>query len=112
MEFGTSKDFNNILGNDYVAVILAIFVTAYGFALSRVELPGWLRNLFNNDIFRVVFLSLLLIHNFDRAPHVGVAIALIFVITIHYANVQETKKKLAHLRVMQEARYRSGREER
>ena len=96
MDFGTSKDFNNILQNDYVAVILAIFVIAYGFALSRVQLPGYIRNLFNNDIFRVVFLSLLLIHNFNRTPHVAVAIALIFVITLHYLHEQEIKETISY----------------
>jgi Na+/proline symporter len=102
MDFGTSQDFNNILANNYVAVLLAIFVTAYGFALSRLTLPGYIRNLFNNNIFRVVFLSLLLIHNFNRTPHVAVAIALIFVITLHCLHVQEIKETFVYINNVQD----------
>lgn len=97
MNFGTSQDFNNILSNDYVAAVLAIFIIAYGLILSRVGLPRWLRDLFNNNIFRVVFLSLLLIHNFNRTPHVAVVIALVFVLTVYFINLYETEEKIREI---------------
>jgi hypothetical protein len=87
-----SFEFNKLVNNNYVVAILAILVVSYGFTLSRIPLPGYLRNLFSNNIFRVLFLSLLLIHDFDKAPHVAIAIALIFVITLHYINKQEMKE--------------------
>lgn len=92
MDLRSTKNVDNILRNDYVAAIIALFVILYGLTLSRVQIPKFIRNLFNNDIFRVIFLSLLLIHNFNRSPHVALAIALIFVITLHFIHVQEIKE--------------------
>ena len=92
----------SILENEYVAIGIALFVALYGITIARIQLPDQIKNLFNNNIFRVVFLSLLLIHNFNSAPHVGVAIALIFIITMYYLNeqqIQEDFNKLETFRV-------------
>jgi len=87
----------SILDNDYVATFLALFVALYGIALSRVKLPDFIRNLFNNNIFRVLFLSLLMIHNFDRSPHVAVIVALLFVLTMQYIDDKETEETFAYV---------------
>jgi|AntRauTorckE6833_2_1112554.scaffolds.fasta_scaffold27287_1 hypothetical protein len=87
----------NILDNEYVAFGIAFLVAIYGAGLTRMELPGYLRNLFTNNIFRVIFLSLLMIHNFDRTPHIAVAIALIFVLTLNQLSNQEAKENFVHL---------------
>lgn len=91
---------SNILGvldNEYVALGVSMFVALYGIALSRMELPGYLKNLFSNSIFRIVFLALLLIHNYDKAPHIGVAVALIFVLTLEYLSMKEVEENFAYL---------------
>lgn len=80
--------FSNI-DNDYIAIGLAFLVALYGLSMGRVELPSYIRNLFSNTLFRIAFLSLLLIHNFQKAPHVAVAVALIFVLTLDYLNKAE-----------------------
>ena len=85
------------LDNQYVAAGLALFLVLYAYAASRLQLPGYLKNLFNNNIFRVAFLSLLLTQNFDRKPHVALTIALVFVITIHYLHEQEIKENFAYM---------------
>lgn len=85
------------LDNDNVAVVLAILIGLYGLNLGRIELPDYIKNLFKNNIFRVVFLSLLLIYNFDRAPHVALVIALVFVITMNQLNQQEAQENFALL---------------
>jgi len=87
----------SILDNQYVAALLAIFLGVYGIAAARMELPDYIKNLFNNNIFRIAFLSLLLTQNFDRAPHVAITVALIFVLTIHYLSEQEIKENFAYL---------------
>ena len=87
----------SVLDNEYVAVALALFLGIYAYAASRMELPGYLRNLFNNNIFRVVFLSLLLTQNLNKSPHVAIFIALVFVITLHYLGEQEIKENFAYL---------------
>lgn len=87
----------NILDNEYVAFVIAFLVAIYGAGLSRIEIPGYIRNLFNNNIFRIVFLSLLMIHNFDSTPHVAVAVALIYVLTLTRLNKQEVNENFVHL---------------
>lgn len=91
----------NFLNNQYVVVLTALFLGLYGYTLSRVELPDYIRNLFNNAIFRVVFLSLMLVYNFNSAPHVAIAIALIFVLTMQKISEQETKENFAFLESFQ-----------
>jgi hypothetical protein len=87
----------SVLDNEYVVAGLALFIGLYGLTLSRVELPDYVRNLFNNNIFRVVWLFLLLVFNFNKVPHVAITIALVFVLTLHYINEQEIKENFAYL---------------
>ena len=90
-------DIQNVLDNEYVALGIAIFVALYGLALARLPLPNYVRNLFNNNFFRMFFLSLLLIHNFDRAPHVAVAVALVFVLTLEYLSNVEQEENMYYM---------------
>jgi hypothetical protein len=92
----------SVFDNDYVATGLALFLGLYAIALSRMELPPFVRELFNNSIFRVVFLTLLLTQNFDNAPHVALTVALIFVVTLHYINEQEVEEELAYFETYSE----------
>lgn len=87
----------SILDSDAATIGIAVFVALYGLTLGRVQLPEYIRNLFNNGIFRVVFLSLLLVFNFNKQPHVAVAVALVFVLTLHYMNKQEEEENFAYL---------------
>jgi hypothetical protein len=86
-----SLDLASVLNNNYAVAIFALFITVYA-SLERVSLPPYVRNLFKNDVFRVVFLSLLLIYNFEKSPHVALFVALIFVLTLHYLNQQESRE--------------------
>lgn len=85
----------SVLDNENVALGLAMFIAVYGYALARTELPKYIKDLFNNDIFKVVFLSLMLIANFNKLPHVAVTVALIFVLTLNYMNEQEIKERFS-----------------
>lgn len=87
----------SFLDNDGVAAVIAIFIGLYGLEMGRIKLPDYIQNLFNNPIFRVVFLSLLLIYNFDKAPHVAFAIALVFVLTMYQLNHQKAQENFAYL---------------
>lgn len=90
-------DFEN---NPYVVAITSIIVVVYGLMLAKVGLPDYIRNLFNNTIFRVAFLSLLLIHNFNNAPHVAIIVALIFVLTLDYLSQQEMKENFEYIKAI------------
>lgn len=88
---------NNLLDNQVVSVILALFIGLYALNLGKMELPPYIRNLFNNTIFRIVFLSLLLVYRLDNAPHVALAVALAFVLTLDYLGHSEAKENFAYL---------------
>ena len=88
---------NNLLDNKIISVALALFLVLYGIALSRVELNSSMHKLFDNNIFRVVILSvfLLIIPNvyaknynmkIDLKPHIVILITLIFVVTLSWLN--------------------------
>jgi hypothetical protein len=92
------------LDNENVALGVAMFVALYGLSLGRAPLPPMIRNLFNNNLFRVAFLSLLLIANFKKTPHVAVAVALIFVVTLNYLSEEEMKEEFARLEAFRNER--------
>ena len=91
------SDLPSTWNNNILVIIIAIIVAAYA-SQTRIQLPNYIRNLFSNNIFRVVFLSLLLIYSFNKAPHVAIAIALIFVLTLHFLNYQEATENFMSLR--------------
>ena len=83
---------SSLMNNDLFVAVMAILLIAYGLTLARVGLPDAVRNLFANNIFRVAFLSLLLIHNFNNSPHVAIVVALVFVLTLEYLSEQELQE--------------------
>lgn len=87
---------DNILNNNYVHAVLAILTTIY-LSAGRVSIPAFIKNLFKNNIFRLVFLSLLLVYRFDKSPHIAFMIALIFVATMSHIGEQEMMENCAYL---------------
>lgn len=85
------------MNNDFVAILLALFITLYGLNLAKMKLPGYIKNLFTNPIFNIVFLSLLMIMNFKSAPHVALIIAIIFVLTTEFIKNDEVKENMAYM---------------
>lgn len=86
----------SFINNQYVSIILVMLVTLYG-AKSNVKLPQFIRDLFKNNIFRVVFLSLLLVFKVNSSPTVAFTVALVFVLTMHYINQQEIKENFEYV---------------
>nr|QBK89009.1 MAG: uncharacterized protein LCMiAC02_01020 [Mimivirus LCMiAC02] len=81
-----------ILNNEYFVLVLTIFLYLYGFALSRIEMPRYIKKLFKNNIFRVVFLSLLLVYNFNKSPRVAIVVATVFVLTMYYIGESDKRE--------------------
>lgn len=96
-------DLVETLNNEYVIIGMTLFVVLYA-SMSQMELPNWLLALFKNDVFRVVFLSLLLMYRFEKAPHVAVIVSLVFVISMQYVMTQEANEHFAVIRKMQQRR--------
>jgi len=80
--------------NEYIVAVVLVFVIVYA-SKSQIELPNWLESLFKNDIFKVLYLSLLLMIPFEKAPHVSIIVAVLFVIVLHVINRSEMKKLLS-----------------
>ena len=75
----------NFINNQYVVIALAMFVAFYA-EKARVELPPTIKKLFSSDIFRVLFLSSMLVYKFNKAPQVSVVVSIVFLLTMHYLN--------------------------
>lgn len=81
----------SLLNNEYVFVVVVSLLALYG-ANAKVTLPDYIRKLFQNSIFRVVFLSTLLVYNFKKSPQVAVIVSLAFLLTMHYLNQMEIEE--------------------
>jgi hypothetical protein len=73
-----------ILGFSYIAII-------------PEDPPKYIRELFKNNIFRVMFLSLLLAHGFHKTPSVSILTSIVFVYTIHLINEAEIKENFGYI---------------
>lgn len=93
MNLDLEKPFT-IFENEYVSIGLALFLALYGVALSRAKLPDYVLNLFKSTAFRIAFLSLLLINNFDNTPHISIAVAVVFILTMDYLAKREIEEEV------------------
>jgi len=93
-------DISKVLNNEYVVAVMVIFTAIY-VSQYRPVLPAWVAKLFKNDIFRIVYLSLLLMIPFEKAPHVSIIVALVFVLTLNYLNRQEMQENFQLLEAFQ-----------
>ncbi len=84
-------------GNDWIIPIIILFVIIYALNIVKIEMPTYIKNLFRNTIFKILFLSLLLVYTFEKSPYVALLIALVFVIVLDYLTIEETKENFAYL---------------
>lgn len=84
-------------GNDWIISIIILFVIIYALNIVKIEIPKYIKNLFGNTIFKILFLSLLLVYTFEKSPYIALIIALIFVIILDYLTIEETKENFAYL---------------
>jgi hypothetical membrane protein len=85
------------LTNNILIIIIAIIVAAYA-SQVRIKLPNYINKLFRNNLFRFLFLSLLMIYSFEKSPHVAISIALIFVLVMNAINCDETIENFKYLK--------------
>ncbi len=94
--------FINTLNNDYVIAVLAILAFAYG-QNAMVKLPQIMVDLFSNNLFRVLYLSLLLVVRFETRPTVALIIALVFIYMMQHIHAKECKEQFTSLEKAQQA---------
>ena len=89
------------LDNNYIIAFSAVFLTAYIYVASKVQLPKGYMELYNNAIFRVAFLVLLATINYGKAYHVAITLALVYALSILYLHEYNTKETFAYLEAYQ-----------
>ena len=68
--------------NEYSGTILSVMLVLYG-GLAAPRLPGFVRKLFENAIFRILILSLVA-YGGNKNPQVAIVIAIAFIISMNY----------------------------
>lgn len=87
------------LTNDELAMSVIIFASViYVLSLSNIKLPCSVKNLFDNIIFKMVFLSLIMVYTFEKSPHIALIIALVFVMTLEYLNKEKMYENCEYLK--------------
>lgn len=84
--------------NEIVMTVMIFAAILYGLSISNIKLPCSVKNLFNNIIFKMVFLSLILVYNFEKSPHIALTIAVVFILTLDYLNKEKMYENCAYLK--------------
>ena len=87
------KKISPVLTNPYVLATLTIIVFAYA-SIIRPPLPNSVQKIFSNEIFRILFLFLILMISFDRAPHIALIVSIAFFFTMRYVFNTDTLKRM------------------
>jgi hypothetical protein len=87
----------DILDNKYIHTVLIIFVILYASKIGP-SLPVFIRNLFNNAIFRVAILFLVVVRA-NKDPVMSLLIAVGFVLTLNYLAEREIKETFGEMAI-------------
>jgi len=82
-----------LLQNGYFIALLSIFLAMYGPRLHP-KLPNSLRNLFNNSLFKILIMFLV-VYLSNRNLRLSLTIAIIFVVTMSMVNQANALEMLA-----------------
>ena len=81
MEF-VDKFYSSLHSNKIVSTILTTFLIVYG-GMASPNLPGFIRKMFENKIFKILILSLV-VYSSNKDPKFAIMMALIFTITLTF----------------------------
>ncbi|ARF09391.1 hypothetical protein Indivirus_1_14 [Indivirus ILV1] len=80
--------------NNLTVLIIIVFIVLL---FVKIEIPLYIKKIFKNTLFKILFLSLLLIYTFEKSPYIALIVALVFVIITDSLTFDETKKNFAYL---------------
>lgn len=80
------KIYSTLHDNKYVSTILTTFLVVYA-STAAPRLPGIIKILFNNTIFKVIFLGLIA-YSVNRDPKLSVLLAVVFTVTLSLLDQQ------------------------
>jgi predicted neutral ceramidase superfamily lipid hydrolase len=84
------KQIQEMVDNQYVSTLIIIVLALY-VSLLGPNISPFVRNLFNNIIFRILVLFLIVIRA-NQDPKMAIMIAIAFVLTLDYIYVLEAKE--------------------
>jgi hypothetical protein len=84
---------STVLNNDYVTAVLTILTIVYA-SMAAPNLPSWFVKLFRSNLFKILYLTLLLMIPIKQSPHVAIIVAIFFVATLNFINKNDNIKKL------------------
>ncbi len=93
----------SVLDNKYVSTVLSIFLALYA-GLAKPTLPTPILKLFNNQVFRILVLSLIA-YRANRDPQLSIMIAVAFTVSLNMLaerNMKESFEQMEHFVQLQE----------
>lgn len=81
--------------NSLLNLALAVVVALY--AYKRYEIPTMIKDVVNNDIFRLVFLTVFITPVLRKTPSLAVTLAILFLMTLYYINEQEKRENMIYV---------------
>ena len=76
-----------VFTNKYASVVLTMFLVFYS-GLAAPKLPNFIRDLFENPIFRILVLSLI-VYKGNKDPQLAIMIAVGFTVTMNFVSSQK-----------------------
>lgn len=87
-----------VFDNKYVSTVITIALGLYA-ALLGPELPDMVKDLFNNTIFRIIVLFLVVVRG-NRDPKMAIMIAVAFVLTLDYIYAKSARETFKSIEKM------------
>ena len=75
-----------VFSHKYGSIVLTMFLVFYS-GLAAPKLPSFIRNLFENPIFRILILSLI-VYKGNKDPQLAIMIAVGFTVTMNFISSQ------------------------
>ena len=76
-----------VFSHQYGSIVLTMFLVFYS-GLAAPKLPSFIRNLFENPIFRILILSLI-VYKGNKDPQLAIMIAVGFTVTMNFVSSQK-----------------------
>ena len=87
------KTLSDVFSNNYSSAIITLFLVLYG-GLAAPKLPSFVADLFENAIFRIIVLSLI-VYKGNRDPSMALMIAVGFTVTLNMINKKDFVEKMS-----------------
>ena len=81
------KTMSDLFSNSYSSAIITLFLVLYG-GLAAPKLPSFVADLFENPVFRIIVLSLI-VYKGQRDPAMALMIGIGFTVTLNMINKQK-----------------------